>query len=230
ILFGDYTFVNQLLARHYGLAPADVPADRTVRIADVSGQHRGGILGMGAVLSVTSAPLRTSAVKRGDWLLRRVLGTPVPPPPADAGSIPAEETLADELTVRQRLEKHRTAASCVSCHSRIDPLGFALEHYDPLGRWRETYRDGKPIDPTGILNDGTKIDGLDSLRQYLRGQQPQFHKNLSSKLLGFALGRTELASDRPLLAQMQADLDEGRGFSALVVHIVTSQQFRNRRP
>ncbi|HZN34770.1 MAG TPA: DUF1592 domain-containing protein, partial [Pirellulaceae bacterium] len=126
ILFGDYTFVNQLLARHYGLAPADVPADRAVRIADVSGQHRGGILGMGAMLGVTSAPLRTSAVKRGDWLLRRVLGTPVPPPPADAGSIPAEETLADELTVRQRLEKHRTAASCVSCHSRIDPLGFAL--------------------------------------------------------------------------------------------------------
>lgn len=230
ILFADYTFVNQTLAKHYGLAAANVPADRAGRVAGISGQHRGGILGMGAVLSVTSAPLRTSAVKRGDWLLRRVLGTPVPPPPADAGSIPAEEALADELTVRQRLEKHRTAASCVNCHARMDPLGFALEHYDSLGRWRDTYQGDKPIDTSGTLSDGTPITGLESLREYLRRQQPQFERNLSGKLLGYALGRTELASDRPLLHQMQADLSAGGGFSALVVRIVISPQFRNRRP
>jgi uncharacterized protein DUF1592/uncharacterized protein DUF1588/uncharacterized protein DUF1585/uncharacterized protein DUF1587/uncharacterized protein DUF1595 len=228
MLFADYTFANSLLARHYGLETA-ADAASTTRVENVAAQHRGGILGMGAVLGVTSAPLRTSAVKRGDWLLRRVLGTPVPPPPADAGSIPAEEELADELTVRQRLEKHRTAASCVNCHARIDPLGFALEHYDSLGRWRETYQDGKPIDPTGVLSDGTKIDGLASLRDYLRRQQPQFERNLSGKLLGYALGRTELASDRPLLDEMQSELKRGAPFSALVVRIVTSHQFRHRR-
>ena len=104
-----------------------------------------GLMGLGAVLTVTSAPLRTSPVKRGDWVLRRVLGTPVPPPPADAGSIPADDVLQDGLTVQQRLIAHRRDASCKNCHSRIDPLGFALEQYDPLGRWRKTYRDGQAI-------------------------------------------------------------------------------------
>jgi hypothetical protein len=200
-----------------------------VRIAGLAEQHRGGLLGLGALHAVTSAPLRTSAVKRGDWVLRRVLGTPVPPPPADAGSIPADDALADGLTVRQRLEAHRTDQSCVNCHARIDPLGFALEHYDPIGRWRETYDGGRPIDDSGVLSDGTQIKGLDGLRAYLRRQQPQFERNLCGKLLGYALGRTELASDRPLLDQMQAGLAQDGKFADLVVHIVSSKQFRYRR-
>ncbi len=229
ILFADYTFVNQALARHYGLDAGEIPTGRHVRVDQLTDQHRGGVLGMAAVLASTSAPLRTSAVKRGDWVLRRVIGTPVSPPPADAGSIAADDAGADGLTVRRRLEAHRTAASCVNCHAQIDPLGFALEHYDPLGRWREAYRDGQPIDSAGTLSDGTEITGLDGLKQYLRREQPQFERNLCGKLLGYALGRTELASDRPLIEAMQADLKSGGRFGALVERIVASRQFRNRR-
>jgi len=229
ILFADYTFLNQALAEHYGLDGSNLPQQGSVYVADVAKHQRGGLLGLAAVLTTTSAPLRTSAVKRGDWVARRVLGTPVPPPPADAGSIAADDVLADGLTVRRRLEAHRTDATCVNCHSRIDPLGFALEHYDPIGRWREQYRDGQAIDASGTLHDGTEIVGLDGLRQYLRREQPQFERTLCGKLLGYALGRAEMASDRPLLEQMLSDLRTDGRFSDLVVRIVLSQQFRYRR-
>jgi len=229
ILTADYAFLNELLARHYGIDASEVPAGQHVRVGNLSGQHRGGLLSLGAVLSVTSAPLRTSAVKRGDWVLRRVIGTPVPPPPADVGSIPAEESKAGELSVRERLERHRTDASCINCHSRIDPLGFALEQFDSLGRWRDAYQGGQPIDTAGVLSDGTKIADLAGLRSYLQSQQPQFERNLSGKLLAYALGRTELASDQPLIDSMLADLKDDGRFSALVVRIVTSKQFRYRR-
>jgi hypothetical protein len=228
MLFGDYTFLNEPLARHYGI-DADVPASSHVRVEGVGDQHRGGLLGLAAVHAVTSAPLRTSAVKRGDWVLRRVIGTPVPPPPADVGSIPADDALPDGLTVRARLERHRTDASCVNCHSRIDPLGFALEHFDPIGRWRTTYRDGLPIDDSGVLSDGAEVDGLGGLRDYLRREESQFRRNLSAKLLGFALGRAELASDRTLIDEMLAAVKDDGRFSELVVRIVTSRQFRYRR-
>lgn len=228
ILLADYTFVNAVLARHYGL-DGDFPVGQHVRVTDVAGRHRGGLLGMGALHAVTSAPLRTSAVKRGDWVLRRVLGTPVPPPPADAGSIAADDLLGDGLTVRERLEAHRTQASCRNCHARIDPLGFALEQYDPIGRWRDTYRDGQPIDPSGTLADGSEINGPDGLREFLRREHRQFEHNLCVKLLGYALGRSELLSDRPLLDQMRKDIEDGGRFSQLVVRIVTSRQFRSRR-
>ena len=230
ILFADYTFASGPLARHYGLTAANLPEDRAVLVAGLGQQRRGGLLGLGAVHAATSAPLRTSAVKRGDWVLRRVIGTPVPPPPADAGSIAADDALADGLTVRQRLEAHRTDQSCVNCHARIDPLGFALEHYDPIGRWRKTYDGGRPIDDSGTLSDGTQIDGLNGLRRYLRREQRQFERNLCGKLVGYALGRAEMASDRPLVEAMGKDLakDEGR-LSDLVVRIVTSRQFRYRR-
>lgn len=229
ILTADYTFLNELLARHYGIEDPEIPAGQHVRVAHLGGQHRGGLLSLGAVLSVTSAPLRTSAVKRGDWVLRRVIGTPVPPPPADVGSIPAEESKAGELSVRERLERHRTDASCINCHSRIDPLGFALEQYDSLGRWRDAYQGGQPIDTAGVLSDGTKIADLAGLKEYLQSQRPQLERNLCGKLLAYALGRTELASDQPLIGEMGAGLEQGGGFSALVVRIVTSKQFRYRR-
>jgi hypothetical protein len=228
ILFAEYTFLNAPLAEHYGLDATELPAAEHVRVESLARQHRGGLFGMAAVLATTSAPLRTSAVKRGDWVLRRLIGTPVPPPPADAGSIPAEDALADGLTVRQRLEAHRTDRSCVNCHARIDPLGFALEHYDPIGRWRESYRDGRPIDDSGKLADGTQIEGLDGLYDWLRREQPQFERNLCGKLLGFALGRAEMASDRPLIEEMQTALKDNGRFSDLIVPIVTSQQFRHR--
>src|SRR5262249_37375426 len=142
---------------------------------------------------------------------------------------PADDALADGLTVRQRLEAHRREASCVNCHSRIDPLGFALEPFDPIGRWRDAYRDGRPIDASGTLRDGTTVSGPGGLRDYLRREKAQCHRTICTKLLGYALGRPELVSDRPLIEPMVGDLAEGGRFSALVVRIVTSEQFRKRR-
>jgi mono/diheme cytochrome c family protein len=229
IVLADYTFLNAPLARHYGIDSTGLPENRHVKVQDVDESHRGGLLGLAAIHSVTSAPLRTSAVKRGDWILRRLLGTPVPTPPADVGSIAADDVDDDGLTVRKRLEAHRTAAACVNCHSRIDPLGFAMEGFDPIGRWRDAYRDGQPIDASGTLAGGAKIDGVDGLRAYLRTQEPQFQRNLSTRLLGYALGRTELASDRPLVESMLEGLGEDGRFSNLALKIVTSRQFGYRR-
>src|SRR5262249_17782969 len=137
---------------------------------------------------------------------------------------------ADGQTVHQRLEAHRRETACVNCHSRIDPLGFALEHYDSLGRWRETYRNNEPIDDAQTLGDGTVVAGALGLRKYLRDHQADFHQNLCTKLLAYSLGRGELASDQQLSQQLMADLRLGDGrMSDLIVDIVLSPQFRNRR-
>jgi hypothetical protein len=231
ILFADYAFVNEGLANHYGLDVDDESlGDEPAQVVGVTSVHRGGLLGLGAVLTVTSAPLRTSPVKRGDWILRRVLGTPVPPPPPDAGSIPADDDVDDGRTVRERLEAHRRDASCANCHARIDPLGFALEHYDAIGRWRDTYRDGQAIDASGILEGGTQLNSRADLLAYLREQQPLFERTFCTKLLGYALGRGELASDAALIEQMMASLQKEDGrLSNAIVQIVTSPQFRYHR-
>jgi hypothetical protein len=229
VLFADYTYLNRPLAEHYGIPVSADVGEAFARVDGLAKYHRGGLLGLGAVLAVTSAPRRTSAVKRGDWVLRRIVGTPVPPPPANVGSIPADDVLPDGQTVRQRLEAHRQNASCVNCHARIDPLGFALEPFDPLGRWRDAYGDGRPIDASGTLGDGTTVSGPEGLRDYLHREKSQFHRTISTKLLGYALGRAEIVSDRPAIAQMTSDL-AGRGrFADLVVRVVTSGQFRNQR-
>jgi hypothetical protein len=226
MLFADYAFLDAQLARHYGLPAGD--SERLVKV-DATGQHnRGGALRLGAVLTVTSAPLRTSPVKRGDWILRRVLGTPTPPPPADAGSIAADDVQADGQTLRERREAHRRNATCANCHSRIDPLGSALENYDAIGRWRERYRDDRPIDAAGVLDGGAEISGPSGLLDYLKEHERQFHRTLSARLLGYALGRAELASDRPLLDEMVGQLGQGDKFSDLATRIVSSRQFRYR--
>lgn len=232
ILFADYTFLNGSLAEHYGIPwekSDERSQDSLIRVEGVSDYNRGGLLRQGSILAVTSAPLRTSAVKRGDWILKRVLGTPTPPPPADAGSIPAEESTGDGLTLRERLEAHRSDESCVNCHVRIDPLGFALEQYDPVGQWRENYGDGGAIDTSGILKDGTEITGFSGLSDYLDREKATFHRNLSRKLLGYALGRSEIVSDRLLIDKMMESLDSDNRLSSLVALIVTSEQFRHQR-
>ena len=231
ILFADYGLWNRQLAQHYGMPDERLNslAVQIRRVDHVRALNRGGLLGLGVVHAVTSAPLRTSAVKRGDWILRRVLGTPVPTPPADVGSIPAEDVLADGKTVRERLVAHRQDVSCVGCHSRMDPLGFAMEKFDPIGRWREEYRDGQPIDTAGRLNDGTYLSGFVGLRGYLQEHQSLFYRTLCSKLLGYALGRSEILTDKQLTNQMMADLNRDAGFANLVVRITSSRQFRSMR-
>ncbi len=223
----DYTFLNAPLAKHYGVKQAVTSKDRVEMVQGVAASQRGGLLRLGAVLTATSAPLRTSPVKRGDWVLRRVLGTPTPPPPADAGSIPADDKAFGGQSVHERLAAHQRNPTCAACHSKIDPLGFPLERYDAVGRWRDQYQDGQPIRDTGATADQTPIAGVDGLLGYLKTQESQVLKTFSQKLLGYALGRTMLVSDQPLIGTLSQSGDTS--FSTLIQQIVASRQFRYRR-
>jgi hypothetical protein len=228
MLVADYTFLNQTLAKHYGVQKEIASKDQVELVDGANAFHRGGLLRLGAVLTATSAPLRTSPVKRGDWVLRRVLGTAIPPPPADAGSIPADEKLFGGLTLRQKLAAHQRNKTCAGCHSRIDPLGFPLEKYDSIGRARDTYPDGKPIDDSGVLANQKRLSGVEGLLDYLKGEERQVVRTLAQKLLGYALGRTILLSDQPLIDRL-AEAGGDASFSKLATEIVASRQFRNRR-
>ncbi|MCR9291979.1 MAG: DUF1592 domain-containing protein [bacterium] len=250
IFQADYSVLDQRVAAHYGLADGDT-ATASIEIADsdtqaadelpeqvaplesklrdLREQHRGGVLGLGAILTSTSAPLRTSPVKRGDWVLRRLLGTPVPPPPADAGSIPAEEALGDGMTVRQRLEMHRMRAECMNCHIRIDPLGFSLENFDSLGRWREDYVDGKPVDASGTTVEGFDIQGVDGLRKFLQRQDSLLRRNLAARLTAYFLGRAETVYDAALIERIARDLEVDPRISTAVTTLVCSPQFQKIR-
>jgi hypothetical protein len=176
---------------------------------------------------VTSAPLRTSPVKRGDWVLRRILGTPVPPPPANVGKLPEDDKKFGEQTLRERLEAHKKNATCAGCHVRIDPLGFPLEHYDSTGRWREKYVDGKEIYDGGVLPDKTEIAGAQGLMDYLKTKEDQVRRTLSFKLIGYALGRTVLPSDTPLIDDIVASGGKAT-FADIAAQIANSRQFRSR--
>lgn len=231
LIAADYTFLNAPLARHYGIKKEIKAAPgKMVLVKGANEFQRGGMLRLGAVLTATSAPLRTSPVKRGDWMLRRVLGTPTPPPPADAGSIPADDKQFAGQTVRERLAAHMRNPTCAACHSRIDPLGFPFERYDPVGRWRETYSDGKPVHDAGTLAAGDQrtISGVDGLIGYLQSQETQVMRTMSQKLAGYALGRTMLASDQPLLDKM-SKAGGAASFSKLITEVVLSKQFRNQK-
>lgn len=226
ILYANYDFLNQPLAKYYGVK-ADVKSTGAVEMVEnASALNRGGVLRLGAVLTTTSAPLRTSPVKRGDWVLRRILGTPTPPPPPDAGTIPSDDKLFGGLSVRDRLAAHKRNATCATCHTRIDPLGFPLEHFDSTGRWRDQYSDGKPIDDNGELANKSIIPGVKGLLDYLHTQQDKVQLTLSHKLLGYALGRTVQGSDTVLVDKMVAAGDKAT-IADLASLIVTSGQFRN---
>ncbi|MCB1275690.1 DUF1592 domain-containing protein [Prosthecobacter sp.] len=224
IIGGDYTFVNERLATFYGLPAVKGPEFREVK---ASQQNRGGLLGMGAILTKTSRPQRTSPVVRGDYLYQVVLGFSSPPPPPN---VPELKETSKPSSLREALMQHRTDSACAVCHERIDPLGFALESFDPIGRFRATDDTGGKIDDTGEMMDGTKFQGLAGLRDYLKKNEYQFLTQFNRKLLGYALGRQTLPSDKKLLTQMQASLKANSGhFSAAVLDIVKSRQFLNRR-
>lgn len=220
ILTADYTFLNQPLAKHYGVTAAVKSAREVEMVKGAAG--RGGLLRLGAVLTATSAPLRTSPVKRGDWVLRRVLGTPTPPPPPNAGTLPADDKAFAGKSIRERLAAHQRNATCAGCHARIDPLGFPFERYDPVGRVRTAYADGMAI--YDASKTGTGVEGL---IQYLRTQESQVQKNMAQKLLGYALGRTMLPGDQVLIRKLAAAGGEAT-FAQLATEIVASKQFRYR--
>jgi hypothetical protein len=167
-------------------------------------------------------------VKRGDWILRRILNTPTPPPPADAGSIPADDKLFGGLSLHDKLEAHKRNATCANCHARIDPLGFPLEHFDSTGRWRDKYPDGKDIYDAGTTFDHAEISGAKGLLGYLEAKDEMVRRTLATKMLGYALGRTAAPSDLALIDKM---VSEGGSapFSQLVIDVVSSRQFRNRQ-
>jgi hypothetical protein len=224
IIGGDYTFLNERLAKHYGIPGVTGGGFREVKAAQ---QKRGGILGMAAILTKTSRPHRTSPVVRGDYLYQVVLGFSSPPPPPN---VPELKETSKPASLREALMQHRTDSACAVCHERIDPLGFALESYDPIGRFRATDEAGGKIDDTGEMMDGTQFQGLAGLRDYLKINEAQFLTQFTRKLLGYSLGRQTLPSDKKILQQMQASLKANGGkFSSAVVEIVKSRQFLNRR-
>jgi hypothetical protein len=196
------------------------------RIELPEGSHRGGLLGMSAVLAISSHPHRTSPVLRGKWLLEAMLGTPPPPPPPNVPKLDETKVAATPATLREQLAQHRSDPACASCHSRIDPLGFALENFDVLGRWRTDVA-GQPIDAKGELSDGTAFDGPDQLKTALMGKKDLFIRNLVNKVLGYALGRGLTLQDSCTVDSIVAEVERNnyRGQS-LINAIVMSVPFR----
>jgi hypothetical protein len=228
VLDADHTFLNETLARHYGVPGVSGPEWR--RVDGVRKFGRGGVLTMAAVLTQQSGASRTSPVLRGNWLVDVVLGERLPKPPPNVPQLPEEEASAD-ATVRQLVERHARIAECAACHVRIDPFGFALENYDPVGRRRDRDLAGRPVDARARLRDGTEFDGLDGLRRYLADRRAAvFRRQFCRKLLGYALGRSVGPSDGPLLDEMESELAKAGGrVTAAMQTVVRSRQFREHR-
>ncbi len=228
LLRADYTFANERLARHYGLPGIAGSRFRRVKLPDPN--QRGGLLAHGALLATTSYPDRTSPVLRGKWLLNNIFGMPVPEPPPGVNTNLAEtKPGAPPASIRERLEQHRTNPSCASCHSVIDPVGFALEHFDAIGGWRMVDESGKPVDSSGTTPNGAKVDGLSGLRALLLQQPDQFPRTLTEKLLAYTLGRRLDYSDRPAVRTIVRDAaGQDYRWSSIVLGIVRSPTFLMR--
>lgn len=229
LLYGNYTFVNGVLARHYGI-PAPANPDEWLRVDNARDYGRGGLLPMAVFMTQNAPGQRTSPVKRGYWVARRVLGEAIPPPPPVVPELPGDESKSD-LPVRQLLAKHREVAACAACHARFDSFGLAFEGYGPVGERRTKDLAGRPVDVRASFPGGAQGAGLDGLQTYIRAHREQdFLNNLGEKMLAYALGRSALISDEPLLEAMQKKLAaDGYKMSALIETIVTSPQFLNRR-
>ena len=228
-LDADYTFLNDTLAEHYGIEGVSGPEFRRVDLRGLAARsQRGGILGQAGVLTVSSYHNRTSPVLRGKYVLQNILGTPPPPPPPNVPRLD-EKTIGVEKSMREQLEEHRNKPQCATCHSRMDPLGFGLENYDAIGRWRT--QDGKfAVDSKGKLPDGTTFESPAELRQVLTRQIPQFSRNLIEKLLTYASGRGLESYDRPTVDQLLRNLERNDyRFKPLIYSIVESLPFQYRR-
>jgi hypothetical protein len=226
LIGADYSFVNERLAEHYGLR--GIAGERFQRVAFDDG-IRGGILGQGTVLMATSYPDRTAPVVRGFWILESLLGMPPPPPPPD---IPDLKTVTDDgrpLSMRRQMERHRENPSCAVCHVRMDPLGFSLENFDAIGRWRTT-TGGLPVDASAVFADGTPIDGVAGLRAFVLKHQDRYVHTFVSKMLTYALGRHLTYHDEPAVRRIVRDAaPSGYRWSAIVRGIVSSTPFRMGR-
>jgi hypothetical protein len=223
-LDADYTFVNERLARHYGISGVTGTDFRMVKLPD---NRRGGVIPMASTMTITSNPTRTSPVKRGKWILENILGTPPPPPAPDVPELPPTGQLKG--TLRQQMEQHRADPKCAVCHNKLDPLGFGLENFDGIGAWR-TQDNKKDIDASGELPGGLKFAGPADLRKVLLGKADQFRACFAEKLLTFALGRGLEYYDKCALdGIVAASKADGDKFSAMVLAIVKSDPFQKRK-
>ena len=231
MLYGKYTFVNAPLARHYGMTDVKAAGSDWVRVENADRYGRGGLLPMAVFLTKNSPGLRTSPVKRGYWVVKRVLGETIPPPPATVPALPSDESKMGDLTLRQALAQHRANPACAGCHARFDSYGLVFEGYGPIGEMRSKDLGGKPIDARAPFPGGVEGSGVTGLQDFVRKQRQQdFLDTLGRKLLSYGLGRSLQPSDDALLLQMQQRLAAGNyRFETLVDTIVTSRQFRNRR-
>jgi hypothetical protein len=231
LLEAHFTFLNERLAKHYGIAGVYGSQFRKVALAD---GKRGGLLGQASILTVTSYPNRTSVVQRGKWILENLLGTPPPPPPPD---VPVLDPHGKDgkMTLRQAMEAHRANPGCAACHARMDPIGFALENYDGIGQWRNKDESGAAIDASGKLPDGSAFDGPAGLRKLLANERrEEFVQTLTEKLLTYALGRGLESYDQPavraILRQTAANQYRLGDLITAVVHSTPFQMRRSPEP
>jgi hypothetical protein len=226
---GDYTYVNGTLAAVYGLQKTvRGPEMRRVRLSD---DNRGGLLGMPGILAATSFPNRTSPVKRGVWVLEQLLGEHVPSPPPDVPALDQQQqTTITTLTVRQRTELHRTNPVCANCHKVMDPIGFGLENFDAIGRWRNQDSNGKPIDAAGELPGGERFASPKDLKTIIAARTEAVSRNLVEKLLAYALGRGLEGYDEIVVDNLVQEVaEDGYRMQTLIKGVVTSYPFTHRR-
>jgi hypothetical protein len=224
LLSASYTFLNERLARHYGVP--NVHGERLRRVELPNDSSRGGLLGQGSILTVTAYANRTSPVIRGKWLMQNVLGVGPPTPPANVPALPETRGGAIPVSVRARLEQHRKNPPCSTCHALMDPMGFALENFDGIGAWR-TVDAGAAIDSSAMMPNGTKFDGPLGLKRLLLSQPDQFAGTVTEKLLAFALGRSLEYYDRPAVRKIVHDAAPGGyKWSSIIMGVVNSTPFR----
>ena len=228
LLGASYTFVNERLARHYGIP--GVYGERFRRVTFGDNDPRGGLLGHASLLTITSYPNRTSPVLRGKYVLGNILGSPPPAPPANVPALKDKSPEGRVVSVRERLEVHRKNPVCAGCHAQMDPLGFALEGFDATGRWRVTTEGGAPVDASGSLPDGSKFDGPRGLRGMLLSRREQFAHTVTERLLAYALGRRVEYYDLPVIRRIvRASAAENYRWSSIILGIVESSAFQMRR-
>lgn len=228
LIAADYTFVNPVLAKHYGIEGVAADGGGFVRVA-VGDSKRGGLITQASLLTVTSNPTRTSPVKRGRWVLEQLFNAPPPPPPPNVPELEEQAGGASGGTLRERMEEHRRNPACANCHAKMDPIGFALENFDAIGAFR-THDGESEIDASGEFGDGTKIDGPNDLKALILERKEDFVRCLSEKMLTYAIGRGIEYYDRPVIERIVRNLPaEDYKFSALVTEIVKSDAFSQRR-
>ena len=231
LVYGDHTFVNPILARHYGMPVPKGGPDDWVRVDDAGRFGRGGLLPMSVLLTASSPGLRTSPVKRGYWVVRKLLGERIPPPPAEVPELPKDEAKTGDLNLPQILARHRADKACAGCHQRFDSVGLVFEGYGPIGERRDRDLGNRPVQAKATFPDGSEGEGLAGLRRYISGRREgDLVENLCRELLVYALGRGLILSDEPTIKTMRTRLAaKGHRFDSLIETIVTSPQFLKKR-